>query len=156
MEKPDAVRQAKDFGAFAGHFERLLRQVHGGYLRAIACEIHRIGADAAADFQNAFVPPAGKFGKLRDVRFDEIFSLLDFIKILAGSRRLGRVANIAWPAVPVIADLVDGDLFKSWSVQRSPVCLSPSANLYWRGKRDHFRSFTELLLDTIGATICLG
>jgi hypothetical protein len=66
------------------------------------------------------------------------------------------VANIAWPAVPVIADLIDGNLFKSWSVQRSPVCLAPSANLYCCGKRDHFRSFTELLLDTIGATICLG
>jgi hypothetical protein len=66
------------------------------------------------------------------------------------------VANIAWPAVPVIPDLVDGHLFKSWSVQRSPVCLSPSANLYCCRKRDHFRSFTELLRDTIGATICLG
>jgi hypothetical protein len=120
VEELDAIRETKNLGAFAGHLERLLGQIHGGDMSAVAGEIHRVRTDAAADFQNAFVPPAGKFGKPRDVRFDEIFSLLDFVKIFPGARRLGRMANVAWPAVPIIPDLLDGYLFKYWRVQNSP------------------------------------
>src|SRR6202790_694023 len=110
MAKLDAVSQAVDLSAFTGHLKRLFREGNGRHTGAMAREIHRVGTDAAANFQHTFVLPAGELRETRDVRLDEIFSPLYFVKKLPAAGRLGRVANIARPAVPVILDLLDGHL----------------------------------------------
>src|ERR1700681_3355354 len=112
MAKLDAVSQAIDPGAFTGHLKRLFREVHGRHTGAMAREIHRVGADAAANFQHTFVLPAWELRKTRDVRLDEIFSPLHFVKKLPAAGWLGRVANIARPAVPVVLYLLDGHLLE--------------------------------------------
>jgi hypothetical protein len=95
----------------------------------VAGEIHGVRADAAANFEDALVLPSWEFGEARDVRLHKIFSALDFVKILTAAGRLGRVANIARPAVPVILDLLDRHLFKRLCGQRSSFGLAPFAKL---------------------------
>src|ERR1019366_10377456 len=52
LDEPYAVFQPEDFGALAGEFERLFRQIDGRDPRPGAREVDGVGADAAPDFQH--------------------------------------------------------------------------------------------------------
>jgi len=92
-KKPDAVRQAKDFGAFAGHFERLLD-------KSTAVTVAPLRAKFIVS-----VPMPQPISRTRLFRQRENsatagyavrrnISLLDFVKIFPGAGRSSRVANI--------------------------------------------------------------
>ena len=55
----------------------------------MAREIRGVGADPASDLQHLLATPALEFGKLRNMRFDEILARLDFVEVGARSHRLG-------------------------------------------------------------------
>ena len=81
MKETDAVSQAIDLGALARDLERLLLNVHGCHRSAIAREVHRVRANAAANFEDTLASPALEFRKAEDMRLNEILARFDFIEV---------------------------------------------------------------------------
>ncbi len=108
----DAVLQAEDFGALASEGHRFIGEVDGGDLGAVAGEVDRVGADAAANFQDFLAAPVLEVGEGGDVRFDQIFSGFDFVEIFFGADRLRGMADVAGTIVPVVPNAVDLDVGK--------------------------------------------
>src|SRR5262249_23757731 len=88
MVKGHSVRETQDLRALSCDLQRLLGEINGGDYRAMSGKGDRVRTNTAADFKHSLVLPSGKFGKCRDMRLDEIFSLLDFIEIAPGADRL--------------------------------------------------------------------
>ena len=62
----------------------------------------RVSTDAAANFEHASAVPAFKVRELWDVRFNEILSRSNFLKIFPGAHHLRRMENVAGTTVPVL------------------------------------------------------
>src|SRR5258708_7679046 len=71
-------------------------------------EIYRVGADAAADFQDVFASPSWKVCESGNVRLNKIFSFLDFFKVLEGSDGRGGMTNVAGSTVPISSYILNG------------------------------------------------
>src|SRR5262249_14460973 len=90
-----SIGHGKFMGPELGKLERFWRQIDRRDIGAGTREIDGIGADAAADFQNALAVPARKIGKGGDVRLDEVLARFDLVEVIARANWLGRVANVA-------------------------------------------------------------
>src|ERR1019366_7875453 len=112
LDEPYAVFQPEDFGALAGGLERFLRQIDGRDLRPGPREVYWFGADSAPDFQHLLPVPTLEFGKSRDMRLHEVLARLHLVVVFASSHRLGGMADITRPRIPVCADRRDGRVFK--------------------------------------------
>src|SRR5207245_4767600 len=99
--------EPEDLEALLAQLEALLGKVDHRDVRAGPSEVDGVGADAAADLEHFLAAPELELSELRDVGLDEILASLDLIEILARADRVGRVADIAGPSVPVGANLVD-------------------------------------------------
>jgi hypothetical protein len=93
--------EAEDVEPSAGQGEADLGEFNGCVIGAGPGEIDRIGADAATDLQHPFTGPALEPGKPGNVRFDEIFAFFDIVEIFPGTNLSGRMADVAWSAIPV-------------------------------------------------------
>jgi hypothetical protein len=96
------VLQAEDGGTAAGQFQGFFGEIDGGDLSAATGEIDGIGADAAADFEHFLAAPTIELGESGDVRLDEVLAGFDFVKVLPGADRRGRMADVAGTAIPVL------------------------------------------------------
>jgi hypothetical protein len=77
------------------------RELDAGVVGTSACKIDSISADAASNFKHSLGLPAGKIRKPRDVRLDEILTLLHFSEVRSGSYRLCGMTHIARPCIPI-------------------------------------------------------
>src|SRR5260370_8583107 len=99
--------QPEDVEALPAELEAFHREVHHRDVGAGPGEVDRVRTDPAADLEHLLAAPALEFGELGDVWFDEVLAGFDLVEVLARSDRVGRVADVAGPPVPVGADLVD-------------------------------------------------
>ena len=102
--KRDPFLETQHPGSLFRDLQRLVGKIDGCDLGTGPRKIHRIRADAAADFQDPLPTPTLELGKAGNVRLYKIFPLLHFIEVLAGTQRLLRMANIAWTRIPIGLD----------------------------------------------------
>src|SRR5262249_33362249 len=89
-----------DRGGFVRQFDR-------GDAGTRAREAHGIGTEAASDLEDPATVPPGEIRERRNVRLDEILAPLHLIEVIAGTNRLRRMADVARPRIPVVADPVN-------------------------------------------------
>jgi hypothetical protein len=62
---------------------------------------------SAPNLQNSLSTPAFKIGKAWNMRLNKIFASLDFLEVLPGTYRFGRVTYVARTPIPITSNLVD-------------------------------------------------
>ena len=92
----------KYFSALPRHSNGFLRQVHCRDLRTMAGEVDGVRADAAADLQHLFAPPALEFCELGDVRLDKVLTRFHFVEVFPRAYRLRGMRDVARPRVPIV------------------------------------------------------
>src|SRR5690242_12169007 len=85
--KVDAVSKPKHICAPARQFDGSFRKIDSRDAGPCARETDSVGADPAADLENAFAFPSREIGKCRNVRLDKILALLDLVEICAAPDR---------------------------------------------------------------------
>src|SRR5579883_161280 len=83
LHKTNPVRQSKQFCALSSELERFLRQINGCYRGAGTREIHRVRANAAADFEHLFPSPSSEISKSGNMGLNEVLPFLHLVEIFA-------------------------------------------------------------------------
>src|SRR5581483_663830 len=121
--KRDPVGKTEYFGALLRDAHRLVGQLGDRHLGAVPREIDGVGADPASDLEHAPVAPTWKFGEAGNVGLDKVLASLDLVEVLLAPDGLRRVSDVAGPAVPVLADLLDRDVLEA-CVHRSALAAA--------------------------------
>ena len=109
LNESDVV-EAVNLSPFLRYLEAPFGQVHGCNFSASSSEIYRVGTDAASYLEDSLAGPAGKFGEMGDVRFNEILSCLHFIEVPSLADWLWRMTDVARSRIPEISNLDNGNV----------------------------------------------
>src|SRR5690348_2102115 len=105
-----AIGETEELGTARRHGEAFGGEIRSSHLCTGAQEVHRVGADAAADLEHFLALPTGELGKARNVGLDHIFPRLDLVEILARAFGLRRMADVARARIPIVAYRVDRNI----------------------------------------------